>query len=346
MRKNLPRVLFALSALALSTLFSYIYLMQYLEELHLDQTTLRELTVTQTRCVLYLDGEASIGLRFEPVTADTRITWTSSDETVATVEGYGHVRAVGVGEAVLTAVGTPGIEASIPVIVIEKQLPPDSGFPPLYEDKILIVNKDTPISAEYIPEHVSAGSFPVNQSGLTAGSETLEAYRELYDAAYEATGQKLILCSGYRSYYIQELLYTRRIAELVAQGYSEEAAAAKVEEKTMPPGCSEHQLGNSLDMSNTGSLATFEGSKLWVWVTAHAHEYGFIQRYTEEKYDITKIKAEAWHFRYVGVGHAAYIYEHGLCLEEYVGLQAQAAEYIEEYCAATPAEELYDLLQQ
>ena len=52
----------------------------------------------------------------------------------------------------------------------------------------------------------------------------------------------------------------------------------------------------------------------------NGHKYGFIHRYQESKESITGIKSEAWHFRYVGVEAATYIYEHKLCLEEYYAL--------------------------
>ena len=62
----------------------------------------------------------------------------------------------------------------------------------------------------------------------------------------------------------------------------------------------------------------------------HCHEYGFIVRYPEDKQDITEINTEPWHLRYVGLPVAAYIYENGLCLEEFV-FQLQDA--IQDYLA-------------
>ena len=40
-------------------------------------------------------------------------------------------------------------------------------------------------------------------------------------------------------------------------------------------------------------------------------------RYAKEKEPLTGIGDEPWHFRYVGVPHAAVMAEEGLCLEEY-----------------------------
>lgn len=49
-----------------------------------------------------------------------------------------------------------------------------------------------------------------------------------------------------------------------------------------------------------------------------APNYGFIQRYTEDKEKITGISHEPWHFRYVGYPHSQIITERGLSLEEYI----------------------------
>lgn len=43
-----------------------------------------------------------------------------------------------------------------------------------------------------------------------------------------------------------------------------------------------------------------------------------ILRYPEGKEEITGIKYEPWHFRYVGLPHAYYCWENDLCWEEYV----------------------------
>lgn len=52
----------------------------------------------------------------------------------------------------------------------------------------------------------------------------------------------------------------------------------------------------------------------------NAHLFGFILRYPKEKQHITGVQFEPWHFRYVGIEAAEYIYEHSLCLEEYLGI--------------------------
>ena len=52
----------------------------------------------------------------------------------------------------------------------------------------------------------------------------------------------------------------------------------------------------------------------------NAHKYGFILRYPKGKFHITGFKYEPWHYRYVGIDIATYIYKNKLTLEEYKSL--------------------------
>ena len=83
------------------------------------------------------------------------------------------------------------------------------------------------------------------------------------------------------------------------------------------PVCSEHHLGLAFDVNKQGA-STFASTKQSAWLNEHCWEYGFIIRYQKEKEEITGFIAEPWHIRYVGVEHAMYMKEHGLCLEEYI----------------------------
>ena len=67
-----------------------------------------------------------------------------------------------------------------------------------------------------------------------------------------------------------------------------------------------------------GVRENFDTTPEYEWLTEHAAEYGFILRYPEDKQEITKIRFEPWHYRYVGVEHAKAMQERHFCLEEYV----------------------------
>ena len=57
-----------------------------------------------------------------------------------------------------------------------------------------------------------------------------------------------------------------------------------------------------------------------MWLTENCHKYGFVLRYPADKASVTGVSDYADYFRYVGIPHATYMAEKGLCLEEYVQL--------------------------
>lgn len=122
--------------------------------------------------------------------------------------------------------------------------------------------------------------------------------------------------SGYRSAWQQEIIFDREVQKNLNAGMSREQAQANALRTVQRPGHSEHQTGLAVDLNDVSDH--FETSKAYKWLTLHAAEYGFVQRYLPEKSDLTGIDKESWHFRYVGKAHAKAMTERGLCLEEYV----------------------------
>lgn len=85
-----------------------------------------------------------------------------------------------------------------------------------------------------------------------------------------------------------------------------------------PRGYSEHQTGLALDViAPGGTLNGFKNTQQFVWMRDNAHRFGFILRYGDGMEYITGYKFEPWHYRYVGVDAATFIYENDLTFEEY-----------------------------
>ncbi|MBQ5335555.1 MAG: D-alanyl-D-alanine carboxypeptidase family protein [Oscillospiraceae bacterium] len=84
----------------------------------------------------------------------------------------------------------------------------------------------------------------------------------------------------------------------------------------------ERAAGLSLDISvlneAAGKHTGLTGDGEYAWMPKNAPQYGFVVRYTADKTEKTAIKGISWHYRYVGVPHAQYMTEKGLCLEEYL----------------------------
>lgn len=86
----------------------------------------------------------------------------------------------------------------------------------------------------------------------------------------------------------------------------------------------DHCLGTSLTLKYNSDHTRINEAKLkkdFAWIYENAHKYGFIIRYPEECSDHTGFDSNTRvHLRYVGVAHATYIYENGICLDEYLEL--------------------------
>lgn len=182
------------------------------------------------------------------------------------------------------------------------------------DDLLVLVKHGFGVSSDYVPDDLVSTNIMVSDSNpdprlRKEAAEALEKMAE--DASKE--GYTLAINSAYRSYEDQQAVYDEYFAM-----YDPVTAASLV----AVPGYSEHQLGLSVDLTCKdvidGVYGVFGDSPDYDWTIAHAHEYGFILRYPEDKTAITGTANEPWHYRYVGVKAATEIYENGWTLEEYI----------------------------
>lgn len=142
----------------------------------------------------------------------------------------------------------------------------------------------------------------------------------MMDAA-RAAGLSPIICSSYRTNEKQQILFSNEVRQCLARGYSQKDAESEAGKSIALPGTSEHQLGLAVDIVASSYQILDkeqENTAEQKWLMENAHKYGFILRYPSNKSEVTGIKYEPWHYRYVGKEAAKEIYEQGLCLEEYL----------------------------
>ena len=170
---------------------------------------------------------------------------------------------------------------------------------------LLLVNSTHPL-----PDDWEAPALIEMPGGETVDARIYEPLSQmLADAADE--GLEPFVASGFRTRAEQQGFMDEKINEYRSQGYGESEARALAEDWVALPGTSEHELGLAVDING----ASYD---LYIWLQQNSWRYGFIQRYPEDKTDITGISHEPWHYRYVGKEAAKEIYESGLCLEEYL----------------------------
>lgn len=195
-----------------------------------------------------------------------------------------------------------------------------AGFNPTYIEitdsnwQMVLVNRHYIIRRDYKPQLAHSVTGDSNSKYLDY--RVAPHYNEMYQAAAK-DGIYLTTVSGYRSYELQKNNFENKINKYINQGYTKVAATQAAAKIILPPGTSEHNAGLAMDIISLEQ--SFENSKAFKWLMAHAQDYGFILRYPKDKEAITEIIYEPWHWRYVGIENAKKIKASGLCLEEYLG---------------------------
>lgn len=222
------------------------------------------------------------------------------------------------------------------------------------KDKYLwIVNKNNPFEKEQLDQ------FDILPARDTDGKSYIEkSTKEAFDALRKYMVKKhgiaLFLTSAGRTVETQQ-----RVMDELGKTMSKEELLSTV----ALPGTSEHHTGLALDVkpeiAHSPLIQRFvdtlpiperiaylkqpdRETKKQMYTTLHSEleQFGFIVRFTEEKREITGVRPEPWHIRYVGVENAKAINASRLCLEEYVEqlqLAEQSAKELEEETAAKAA---------
>ncbi|MGE7022700.1 M15 family metallopeptidase [Solibacillus cecembensis] len=172
---------------------------------------------------------------------------------------------------------------------------------PKYVDNILIANKKYPLPATFNEGESATARAALDEMIAAAGQQ----------------GYTLIAFSGYRSYEYQTDLYNR---------YVNRDGKDAADRYSARPGYSEHQTGLTFDIGEKGKEALWLTSEFGEtpagkWLATNAHKYGFILRYPEGKEDVTGYMYESWHFRYLEGDTATKVYNAGVTLEEYLGIE-------------------------
>ncbi len=166
-------------------------------------------------------------------------------------------------------------------------------------DTLMLINATHPLPEGYLPvlsEYNGAKMHPL----------MVNSYIALRDQAQKETDDRIYVTSDYRTREEQKELAGEEGNDLAAK-----------------PGCSEHESGLALDIAVKGfGGITFLESATGLYVQKHCHEYGFVIRYPYEKTEVTGIRYEPWHLRYVGAPHATLMSESNLTLEEYINFLA------------------------
>jgi LAS superfamily LD-carboxypeptidase LdcB len=160
------------------------------------------------------------------------------------------------------------------------------------------------LNEHYVPERVA--DIPAKYLYREQNPEVIHAsvwphLEDLLQAA-ERDGVTIYIASAYRSFDEQKAL---------KGAYTVTYGAGTANTFSADQGYSEHQLGTTVDFITTGlggQLEGFENTAAFRWLENNAHKYGFTLSYP---YNNTHYMFEPWHWRYVGVDLATYLYTNG-----------------------------------
>ncbi len=199
------------------------------------------------------------------------------------------------------------------------------GSENMYSGSLVLVNSGSKYVFNNTPDIVPAEelvvinnvkatkSYKVKDFTVKLNKSTVEKLDKMFDAFYEVSKKgDVMISAGFRSSEDQQRIYDQKVEQL---GQDQKIAVL--------PGESEHHSGYAMDFNiytDRGITHQFNGDGEYAWIAQNAHKYGFVLRYPDGKTNITGVDYEPWHYRYVGVPHAYYLYTTGKTLEEYITL--------------------------
>ncbi|GHU84570.1 hypothetical protein FACS1894198_0440 [Clostridia bacterium] len=184
--------------------------------------------------------------------------------------------------------------------------------------RLILVNRDHPVADDYI-DNVTLKTIREGKTPLKVDERIFDDLKQMLEDA-KSDGIDLLVCSAYRSFQTQRLLFDRYVKGNMNAGMTREKAEQEIVLWCAKPGTSEHHTGLAVDIVTPPHQGLDEGfgkTAAYRWLSANCTKYGCIERYIKSKFKITHVKPEPWHYRYVGKDLAPLIKASGLCYEEY-----------------------------
>ena len=136
--------------------------------------TVEQVQLNKHELELNVGEEATLVATVLPETASQTVTWSSSDETVATVSGTGTVTAVSAGEAVITVTTTGGntdscnvtVKEDAPVITYSLAIDPESAEIKYGETKAFNLTLTTTTNGEAATQTVTGATWTTSDANV------------------------------------------------------------------------------------------------------------------------------------------------------------------------------------
>jgi zinc D-Ala-D-Ala carboxypeptidase len=141
-----------------------------------------------------------------------------------------------------------------------------------------------------------------DKDGMLLRRETLEAFKKMHEAA-EKDGISLKIISATRNFERQKAIWEAKWEKYTKDFPNPSKRALKILEYSSMPGTSRHHWGTDMDLNDLNNPTFEKGGKYeetYLWLVAHAHEYGFCQPYSSKGKDRPNgYNEEKWHWTYL-----------------------------------------------
>jgi D-alanyl-D-alanine carboxypeptidase len=199
---------------------------------------------------------------------------------------------------------------------------------------VRLVNARNPLPADFSPNLAPLGNgFYLDRAAAP--------YALLMIEAAKADGITLTVVSAFRDMERQRTNFRNHFNNGVNAGRTRAEAFAHTMSWIAVPGTSEHNAAVAIDFNSI--TESFDQTRAFRWLRDNAHEFGFVLRYPRDEVEITGVNYEPWHWRFVGVSHAARIRERSatlgrdITLEEYLDTCAEDDSVVDAFRASLNA---------
>jgi zinc D-Ala-D-Ala carboxypeptidase len=140
------------------------------------------------------------------------------------------------------------------------------------------------------------------KAGMLLRKETLESFKKMHQAA-QKEGISLKIISATRNFDRQKQIWEAKWALNAKEFPDATKRALKILEFSSMPSTSRHHWGTDMDLNDLNNESFEKGGKYekaYLWLVAHAHEYGFCQPYSPKGKDRPNgYNEEKWHWTYL-----------------------------------------------
>jgi len=139
-----------------------------------------------------------------------------------------------------------------------------------------------------------------NRKGYYLRQEVFDAFQKMHAAAHKDK-VNLIIRSATRNFEYQRWIWNRKWKEKSKSIPNKKRRVENILKFNSMPGTSRHHWGTEVDLNsfNNGWFTYGKGLKLFNWMNANAHKYGFHRPYTtKNSVRPTGYNEEKWHWSY------------------------------------------------